>query len=297
MRRYLSRKKTLLASAVLMTASALTLASTRMGDLFSFSSEKEDMGVVRRTDLLQQVTVAGTVVPMRRTLFTPSYSGYVSRLFVHLGEHVKEGMPVVTITQTVHGTNEEPHPMRAPFPGTVVQVLHTEGEFVEAGKDGNGIVRIDDLTRLFVNSDVPEADIAKIREGQDVVIKANAILSHPYRGIIREIALASKEKKEWSRSGDRVEFDVRIEVMDKDDELRPGMSANVDIITDKRTNVLALPHEYIQKENGKYFVTLDKGQKREIQVGMQNEEMFEITRGLKENDQVRVVDFFTLPKE
>ena len=178
-----------------------------------------------------------------------------------------------------------------------MQVLRTQGEFVECGKDNNGIVRIDDLAKLFINSEVPEADIAKIRTGQDVVIKANAILSRSYRGIIREIALAAKEKKEWSRSGDRVEFEVRIEVMDKDDELRPGMSANVDIITDKRTKVLALPHEYIEKENGKYFVTLDKGEKRQVQVGMQNEEMFEITRGLKENDKVRVVDFFSLPKD
>jgi hypothetical protein len=88
-----------------------------------------------------------------------------------------------------------------------------------------------------------------------------------------------------------------MEILDKDKEIHPGMSAIVDIITARRERALALAHEYILKEKGQYYVTLAGGEKRKIEVGLQNEEMFEIVRGLQENDQVRMVDFANLPQE
>ena len=147
---------------------------------------------------------------------------------------------------------------------------------------------------FFVYCDVPEAEIGRLRVGQDVKIRANAVIEHTYKGVIREIFLAAKDKKDWSRTGDRVEFEVRIEVLDKDDGLHPGMSSIVDIITATRVAVLSLPHEYIQRSDeseGKYFVTLENGEKRNVNVGLQNEEQVEIKGGLREGERVKRAEF------
>jgi multidrug efflux pump subunit AcrA (membrane-fusion protein) len=253
------------------------------------------LGMVRRTDLVQQVTVAGTVLPRRRTMFTAAFNGYVKDLFVQVGQRLKAGAPVVTVVSSLRG-EEEAHPMRAPFAGTVVQVLKTEGEFVETGS-ANGIVRIDDLSRLYLLSDVPEGDIDKIHLGQEAVVQVSGVANKTFHGIVREISLSAREKKEWNRSTEHVEFPVRLEIVDRDASLHPGMSAIVDIITDKRTKVLALRHEFVRKKDDHYLVTLSTGEKREVTVGMQNEEMFEIKGGLSEHDQVRMVDFISLARE
>jgi multidrug efflux pump subunit AcrA (membrane-fusion protein) len=252
-------------------------------------------GSVKKSDLVQRVTVAGTVVPRKRTVIMPTYAGYVKKVFVKIGDSVQAGDPVVSIVQSLTANVGEVFPLRAPFSGTVVQVLHSDGEWVEERGDSSILVRIDDLSQLFINSDVPEGDMVKIKVGQEVIIKASAILGRSYKGVIREISIAAREKKEWSRTGDRVEYPIRIEVTDKDAMIKPGMSTLIDIIANKHENVLTLRHEYIRKEGEKYFVTLESGEKRPIEVGLQNEESFEVVKGVSEGDQVKQTDFLSLP--
>jgi multidrug efflux pump subunit AcrA (membrane-fusion protein) len=261
--------------------------------------DSKHIGVVKRMDLVQNVTVAGTIVPNRRTIFSPPYNAYIRKLYVTLGQKVKEGDPVVSLEQSLRSQHEEVYPLRAPFDGTVVQILHSEGEYVETGnKDTSAMVRIDDTSKLFITAAIPETDVDKIQVGQKVLIKATAVTQKEYHGVIREISLAATEKQAgFSRSGDRVEFQVKLEIVDPDDQLKPGMSTILDIITDRRHAVLALPHEYIEKENEKYFVTLENGQRRDVQVGLENDTMFEIQSGVKEGDRVRMVDFSALPQQ
>ena len=104
---------------------------------------------VDRHDLQTQVTVAGNIVPRRRTLFLPPFNGYVNKIFVKLGERVPSGAPIVSFTQSLKGIGEEEFPMRAPFAGRVTQILRNEGEYLEQGKENNGILRLDDDSVLF----------------------------------------------------------------------------------------------------------------------------------------------------
>lgn len=260
--------------------------------------DENKFGVVKRSDLIQNVTVAGTVIPFKRTMYTPPYNAYVKKIFVELGQQVKEGDPIISLEQSLNGVHEVVYPMRAPFNGTVVQILHGEGEYVETAKDTSNLIRIDDLTRLFVSATVPETDVDKIKIGLKVVVKATSLPDRVYNGVIREIFLAAVEKPQgYNHSGDRVEFQIKLEITDKDALLKPGMTTILDVITDKRHQVLTLPHEYILEEKDKYFVTLEDGTKKPIKVGLQNDEVFEITEGVKEGDRVRMVDFASLPKE
>ncbi len=250
------------------------------------------IGEVVRGDLIQRVTIAGTVVPLKKTIVTAPYDGYVKKLFVKVGDDVKQGDPIVSIAQLLQ-SGDEIFPLRSPFSGVVVQIEKAEGEFVKAGDSKEFILRIDDTKKLFVIANAPEIDRVKVKLGQEAVIKASAILSRKYKGIIRELSLAAKEKDQWSRS-QVIEFPIRIELMDEDQLIRPGMSVVIDVITEKKENVLTLRHEYIRRDGEKYFVILANGKRKDIQVGLQNEEAFEVISGLDIGEKIKQVDFSNL---
>jgi multidrug efflux pump subunit AcrA (membrane-fusion protein) len=256
------------------------------------NKHKDDIGHVVKQDLVQRVTIAGIVVPLRKTIIAAPYNGYIKKLFVKIGDHVKVGDPIVTIVPSLQ-SGENSFPLRSPLNGTVVQVEKSEGEFVKEGDPKEFILRIDDTSKLYITANAPEIDRVKIKAGQETVIKASAILTRKYKGIIRELSLAAREKEQWGRS-QVVEFPIKIEMIDNDEVVKPGMSVVIDVVAAKKTNILTLRHEFIRRENEKYFVILDSGKRKDIQVGIQNEEGFEIVSGLIEGEKVKQVDFSEL---
>ena len=254
------------------------------------SSPTSPVTTVSSSDLVQRVTVAGMVVPRRKSIIAPPYPGYIAKIFVEVGQKVRSGDPLLSINQVIAPNGTSAFPLRAPFAGTVVQKAKSEGEYVDPSKDSL-LVRVDDLTTLFVESNVPELEIPKIRLGQEVLIKAAPLGKGLSKGIIRQIALASNERRDPGRGN--IEFPIKIEVTEAVTGLRPGMSTIVDILAEKRSHVLTLRHEFVRRTGDQYSVTLENGETRTVEVGLQNEEAFEIVAGLKEGDRVRRVDFLT----
>jgi multidrug efflux pump subunit AcrA (membrane-fusion protein) len=251
------------------------------------------LGVVKRMDLVQRVTISGQIWPKKRLDIKPPYNGYVIKLFVKTGDHLKAGDPVVTFSPSLSG-NESNFPIRTGFAGTVTQVLKTEGEYITEAGDQNLVARVEDLSELYVLSTVPELDVAKIKVGLDAVVKVSALVGETFDGVIKEIGLSAKDKDRWSSSS--TEFQVKVALKTHDPRLFPGMSAVMDVITDKRDNVLALPHEFIQEENNHYFVTTDSREKKTVTLGLQTSEAAEILTGVKEGEKVKPIDFLSLPK-
>lgn len=258
----------------------------------SYNKEKERIGKVEKKDLIQRVTIAGTISPLKKTIIPAPYNGYVRKLYVKIGDKVKIGDPLVSISQSLQ-SGDNVFPLRSPLDGTVVQVTKSEGEFVKEGDPKEFILRIDDTSKLFVLANAPEIDRVKIKTGQEVIIRASAILNKKFKGIIRELSLAAIEKDQWTRS-QVVEFPIKIEITSSDETLKPGMSVVIDVITAKKENIITLPHEFIHNDNDKYFVITESGVRKDIQVGVQNEERFEVISGLKEGEKIKQVDFAEL---
>lgn len=250
--------------------------------------------VVQKGELLQRVTIAGVIEALKSTQVSAPYDGYVQKIFIKIGDKVKSGDPLISVSQTLQST-ESVYPIRAPFSGTVVQLLKTEGQFVRQSTTTDYIVRIDDTSRLFVNASVPEIDIVKIKKGQEAIIKASPILDKSYKGEVRDISLAATLQESYNNRS-QAEYLVKLEITDPDEQLKPGMSTILDIIPQKKTDVLIVPHEYIDKQGEKYFVTLKDGTRREIKVGMQNETSVEAMSGVREGDELKQVDFIELGK-
>ena len=259
------------------------------------TSALQSQTAVKRGDVLQRVLISGAIAAKRTTGIAPPYEGYVKHLYVDVGDDVKIGQPLVTISQLAHSKNEELYPILAPFSGKVVQVQKTEGEYLDKFGTGQGksaILRIDDLSELFVQADVPEIDLGKLKIGQAAVIRATAVTGRTYKGEIISISRAPKGGDGWDRN--RIEYPVRMRITDPDAQLVSGMSASAEVITKEVRNVLVLRHEFIVKEKDAYFVNGKDGKRMEIKIGLENEDQVEVTSGLAEGGEVRPVDFLNL---
>lgn len=261
------------------------------------SGEKNEdrIGVATVRDLEQRISISGNIRGKRSSYITPSYSGYVNDLRVKLGDQVKEGQPLVRISQTLDQPLSQVFPIRAPFAGTVTQVLKREGEFLNdtsgstAVNDGS-ILRLDDLSEFWLDAAVPETDIAKIRTGLQCVIRPNALQGATYAGTVQDISLSSKESTDrWDRG--KVEFPISILVTKPDDKLRAGMSAVVDVIAARVENVLTLAPEFVRRDGNNYYVVDEHDTEIPIEIGISNESYIEITKGLKNGTKVKMIDF------
>ena len=133
----------------------------------------------------------------------------------------------------------------APFAGSVTDIDSLPGDQVMAGTYS---MRIDDLSRMLVDVDVPEVDINQIEIGQPVRLTFDAIQGEQYSGKVIEVAQVGTVKQGG------VDFTVTIELTDTDELVRPGMTAAVNVVTYELEDVLLVPNRAVLREDGKQVV-------------------------------------------
>ena len=131
----------------------------------------------------------------------------------------------------------------APFDG-VVSALNVEaGEIVITGtmnNPGTQILTVSDLSRMLVRADVDETDVVDLRVGQAAKITVDAIPDTSFAGTVTEIGNTAKRSITSSVEG-QTNFEVKV-VFDTDvPQVRPGMTADVDIETSRHTHTLGVP--------------------------------------------------------
>ena len=267
----------------------------RLSDVEESKTTEQDSraGVVERIDLVQKVLLTGQIVPKKSTWIAPPFSGYVHKLNVKVGDAVRAGDPLVSVSQLPLSNGAGVFPIPAPFSGKVVSISKNEGEYVDGstslGEGRNGMLRLDDVSAFFVESDVPEIDYIRIKKDLSATVSLTASPQQKYHARIVSLAAAPRQTDNWDRN--RVEYPVRIAIDNPDASMTSGMTATVEVITNERKNALALKNQFISRRNDKYFVKDMTGRDLPVQVGLQNEEYFEITSGLAEGDRVKPVDF------
>jgi HlyD family secretion protein len=211
----------------------------------------------------------------------------------------------------------------APMNGTVSMLLVELGERV-AGTNlmaGTELMRVADLSRMEAQVQVNENDIPRVKLGDTALIEVDAYLDQKFKGIVTEIANSAKTT---GVSADQVtNFDVKILVLpqsyqklvDAGDKnpFRPGMSATVDIRTQSKNDILAVPIQSVttrtdttkiagtpsEKDirtivfitDGKYALAKD------VKTGIQDNSYIEILSGIAVNDRVISSPFSAISKK
>lgn len=261
--------------------------------VFGFSlvyrSPSQNIGTAKKKTIEQVVSVQGTLEPHRFAVLTAPYEGYLEKIHVKIGDHVRLNDPLFAVAPSLGGP-EKSHPIRASFAGVVVDVLKFEGQQVKPGDFHEAIMRLDDPSHYWIFLRVPELEIAKIRIGQTAKIHLAAIANQAYEGVVRTMALAPQAKDTWGERN-QVDYTVRVEVLSPPSNLKSGLSASVDIVTERKEGVIAIDHEYVFKEGSDYFVTTSAGKRIQVQLGLQTDREFEVLSGLTEGQELRMVDY------
>ena len=188
--------------------------------------------------------------------------------------------------------------IRAPCSRVVILRHVREGELITAVSyygDGAPIVTIGDLCTMLVEVNLNEVDIDRIELGQPVEIHADALRDRTFEGHITRISPASVNVPQTGAEG-IVRFPVEITIAGVNPDLRPGMTADIEIFCERVQDVLWVPSDAVFEEDEKLFVTVVTGEEdgepttedREVTTGLTNDARTEIFSGVEEGDEVEL---------
>jgi len=167
----------------------------------------------------------------------------------------------------------------APFDGTVTDIYPNQGDLVSTGARA---VQVDNLSTVQVVVEVSEVDVNRIQVGQPASIVLDAVQDVQYQGQVVAVALAGTT----TQSG--VNFRVVVELTDADANVRPGMTAAVNIVVTELQDVLLVPNRAVRVQNGRRVVYVMRGlslQPLQITLGASSETYSEVVAGeLQEGD-------------
>jgi HlyD family secretion protein len=162
--------------------------------------------------------------------------------------------------------------LTAPFAGTITEVNTKPGDQVSPGSIA---FRLDKLDRLLVDVQVSEVDINSIQAGQPVNLSFDAILDKQYQGVVNQVPTVGDIIQGV------VEFNVLVELTDADREVKPGMTAAVNIVVNQLSDALLVPNSAVRVVDGQHVVyILEDNQLKEV----------EITLGASSDTQSQVID-------
>ena len=170
--------------------------------------------------------------------------------------------------------------LTSPIAGIVIERNGTIGATV--GSDAN-VFKIIDISRVWIDANVFEKDLERVRRGQEVKVSVPAFPESTFSG---RVILVSSVVDPETRS-----VKVRTEVPNPDARLKPDMFANVQIITDLHRTAISIPEAAVLDDGGKSVVFVSEGSgyvKRGVNVGIQGNGRVEIIEGLKAGDKVVV---------
>jgi len=174
----------------------------------------------------------------------------------------------------------------APFDGVVARVNAKEGDHITPPTVApQPVIYLIDATRLELLAEVDEIDIPEVWLDQEAVIEIDALSDAEFAGKVTAIYPVP------ILEGGVVLYNVKISLdVPQNSGIKLGMSAEVDIITDKRSNVLLVPDRAIQEDSeGKLQVKVmvdEQIEERQVVTGISDGFQTEIVGGLNEGEVV-----------
>ena len=171
--------------------------------------------------------------------------------------------------------------LSAPFKGTITKVEIKPGDQVTPASPA---FRLDNLDRMFVDVLVSEVDINTIQISQPVELTFDAILDHPYKGVVSQVAPVGDVIQGV------VQFNVTVELTDADENVKPGMTAAVNVVVNQITDTLLVPNRAVRLVNGQrvvYILVNNQLKKIDVTLGATSDTNSQVVAGdLKVGDQV-----------
>lgn len=250
---------------------------------------------VEKRDIEVSILATGTVQPENRLEIKAPIPGRIEEVLVSEGQRISKGNILAWMSSTdraalidsarSQGPEElkkwqdiyRPTPVIAPLPGMIIR---------RSIEPGQTITTADPIlvmsNRLTVQAQVDETDLAKIKLKQQAEIVLDAYPELKIPAIVDQIAFEAKTVNNVTT------YTVDVLPNQTPEQMRSGMTANVNFLSEKRESVLSIPNEFLLGVNGaiKVLVKSPNGTplETEISTGLSNGKYIEVTSGLSADD-------------
>ena len=192
----------------------------------------------------------------------------------------------------------------APIDGTVIGLQKEQGEMALGSTfQADVVMTVADLSGMEVEVDVNENDIVRVELGDSVDIEIDALADQIFKGVVTEISQLATTMGAGTQNA-ITNFKVTVKMINNPPEIRSGMNATVEILTDKKVDVVGIPiravtvrpadkvRKMAASTNGApmmgkpellevaFVVEADTVRAVPLELGINSEEFFEIVSGV-----------------
>jgi len=259
---------------------------------------------VTRDDIQLTVLATGNVQPNNELAVFPAIAGRIEQILIKEGDTVKKGQTLMVLSSTERATllDEaeaqgpkvykhwqklyQASPLLSPENGQIIWLPTVPGQVVSTG-----VTMMVMSDHLMVNTQVDETDLAQVKMNQKATITLDAYPNQHFVGTVRRISYFSVLVNNVTT------YEVDVWPDELPAVMRSGMTANVVFNTSEKDNVLTVPSEAIQQNNGKSGVMVPAEKKgdppvfKPIQTGVTDGKQIEVVSGLNEGDKVLIKTF------
>ncbi|GHV80063.1 hypothetical protein AGMMS49944_18540 [Spirochaetia bacterium] len=241
--------------------------------------------VIRATPVVlgtieNSVVINGDVLARTQVSIYPTMAGKITEMRLQVGDRVSAGQTVAMVDPSRPGEVYSRSPVTSTIGGTVLQAPVSPGDTVTTG---TAIYVVGDLGTLVVETFVPERFSTAIQMNLDAQVSFEAMPGETFAAEVSEISPVLDPASRTLRI--RLRFQGQA-----DPRIRAGMFATVSLVTNSHTNIPVIPRGAVINTYGSWIVFVVNqnsiAERRVISLGLENEELVEVTEGLRPGEQV-----------
>ena len=249
-------------------------------------SDEYDMDIPVTVYAQDGETIGEGTLEINKPMAVSAYGGTIKGLLVKVGDRCSrydalariewDEIPLVSLETAYE--KRDALTVTAPCDGVVATLDADKGDDVTDGTKLMSIV--EDGAGLTLTLAVDELDILSVHPGQEVRLSVDALDDAELSGTVQKIAPLG------DTSASVTTYDVTVAILGEDACVKGGMNVSGEIIVDTAEEATMIPTDALQKDDAGYFVTLENGETRHVEIGIMTDDTTQILDGISVGETV-----------
>jgi len=227
----------------------------------------------------KSVIINGEILARNQVTIYPTVGGKLVETRLGIGDRVTSGQIVAMVDPSRPGEVYSRSPVVSTVSGTVLQAPFSIGDTLTTQ---SAVYTVGDLSSLLVETFVPERFVSSVRQGMRAQLRLEALSGETFNAEVIEINPVIDPASRTLK--------IRLRFLKPDSRIKAGMFATISLVTNSKVNVPVIQRTSVINTYGSWIVfTVDENnvaRRREVTLGIDNEDFFEILGGLKMGENV-----------
>lgn len=252
-----------------------------------------DSGLSKLMDVKDKIKLIGVITAYEQTNVYSKASGKLVKYKVEEGATVKKDDILAYIDRDEVGFDFTQSPIKSPVSGVVlkrfVDVGNTISPAMGSAAMASPLVLIGNINKVKIQVNVIEEDIGRVKKGQEVEAVLETFPGKVFRGLVENVSPQADPLSHASK--------VEVVIDNAANTIKPGVSAEVYIVTGISKEAVAIPREaLIRKSEERFLYAIKEGKAKKllVETGYDDGIFLEIKKGLKAGETIAMSDFNVL---